>query len=139
MRISLTDRSLYYKSLMLLIRKDREIHDEERGMMMHIGKVLGFDSEFCANAIDEIMDNKYIIDSPPLFSEPDIALCFLRDGLRLSASDGQTHKAELDWLKSVAEINSLSGLWVNEVETFCLESPDKSLKNSLELEHFEWK
>jgi hypothetical protein len=138
MRISLADRSLYYKGLMLLIRKDREIHDEEKNLMMCIGKILGFESVFCANAIDEIMDNKYIIDSPPLFSEPGIARCFLRDGLRLSASDGQTHKAELDWLKSVAENNDLGPLWDGELDKFYLDHCPESRKNSLDLEHFEW-
>jgi len=30
MRMYLMDRSMYYKGLMLLIRKDREINDEEK-------------------------------------------------------------------------------------------------------------
>ncbi len=57
-RVSLIDRSLYYKGLMLLIRKDREMHDEEKGMMMHIRGMLGFESKFCENAIEEVLDNK---------------------------------------------------------------------------------
>lgn len=138
MRISLIDRSLYYKGLMLLIRKDREIHDKEKKMMMRIGKMLGFESRFCANAIEEIMDNKYIIDEPPLFSEPGIALCFVRDGLRLSFSDGQIHKAELDWLESVAENNGLDTLYAREFERFCFDQLAESLENSLELKNFEW-
>ena len=138
MRISLIDRSLYYKGLMLLIRKDGKIHDEEKKMMMYIGKILGFESEFCENAIEEIMDNKHIIDSPPLFSEPRIALCFIRDGLSLAVSDGQVHKAELAWLESVAESNGLSALWPREFEIFYLMHFTESLKNSLELKRFEW-
>jgi hypothetical protein len=138
MRISLIDRSLYFKGLMLLIRKDRKIHDEERNMMMYIGKVFGFESGFCENTIEELMDNKHIIDFPPLFSEPLIALCFIRDGLRLSASDGQIHKAELAWLESVAESNGVSALWAGEFEEFSLSCCAESLENSLELKRFEW-
>jgi hypothetical protein len=137
MRISLIDRSLYYKGLMLLIRKDGKIHEEERNMMMHIGKMLGFESGFCENTIEELTDNKHIIDSPPLFSEPRIALCFIRDGLRLSACDGQIHTAELAWLESVAERNGVSSLWVGEFEEFSLSHRAESLENSLELKHFE--
>ncbi|MBA4418622.1 MAG: hypothetical protein C0392_12055 [Syntrophus sp. (in: bacteria)] len=69
-RVSLIDRSLYYKDLMLLIRKYREIHDEGKGMIMHIGEMLGFESKFCENTIKEVLDNNYIVDSPPHFEEP---------------------------------------------------------------------
>lgn len=138
MKISLIDRSLYYKGLMLLIRKDREICEEERKMMMDIGETLGFESSFCRDTIDGIMDNEYVNDSPPLFSEHPIALCFIRDGLRLSAADGQLHKAELDWLESVAESNGLGHLWASEFERFSLNHSAGNLENNLDLKHFEW-
>jgi len=138
MKISLNDRSLYYKGLMLLIRKDHEIHEKERNMMMHIGETLGFESGFCANAIEEIIDNKHITDSPPLFSEPRIAACFIRDGLRLSALDGQIYKAEIGWLESVAENNELGAEWDSELERRNLTNGTESLENGLEMKHFEW-
>ena len=53
MRISLLDRSLYYKSLMILIRQDRQIHDEEKKMMLSIGKMLGFDPKFCTKTMED--------------------------------------------------------------------------------------
>jgi len=137
MKISLLDRSLYYKGLMILIRKDRQIHDEEKKMMLGIGKMLGFDPKFCAKTMEELLDNNHIVEEPPLFSKTDIALCFIRDGLRLSASDGQIHEAEIQWLKSVAEGNGLSNLWVAELEKFSRAShghPD----HRLELRNFEW-
>jgi hypothetical protein len=137
-RISLVDRSLYYKSLLLLIRKDREIRDEEKSMMMNIGRILGFDSKFCANTLAEILDNNHIIDSPPLFSETHIALCFIRDGLRLSAADGEIHKAERSWLKSVAENNGLGNLWAEEIEKFHRDRHAENPENSLALRHFQW-
>lgn len=138
MRISLIDRSLYYKSLMLLIRKDHEIHDEEKKMMMHIGEMLGFDLKFCANTIAAIMENCNIIDSPPHFSETKIALHFIRDGLRLSAADGQIHDTELAWLQSVAESNGLSNIWAGEVEKFQSTRGAGISENSWELSNFEW-
>lgn len=138
MKISLLDRSLYYKSLMLLIRKDRAIHDEEKSMMMAIGKMLGFAPGFCAKTIEDIMDNNYIIDSPPHFSKTDIALCFIRDGLRLSASDGQIHKAEIAWLESVAEKNGLGHLWAGELEKFHLAHGTDNPDDGLELSQFKW-
>jgi len=123
---------------MLLIRKDHEIHEKERNTMMHIGETLGFESGFCANAIEEIIDNKHITDSPPLFSEPRIAACFIRDGLRLSAVDGQIYKAEIGWLESVAENNELGAEWDSELERRNLTNGTESLENGLEMKHFEW-
>lgn len=137
-RISLIDRSLYYKGLMLLVRKDRAVHDNEKKMMMNIGKMLGFETKFCADRIEEIIDNKHIIDLPPLFSETNIALCFIRDGLRLSASDGQLHKDEITWLESVAESNGLSHLWAGELDKFHLVYRSENSENSLELLNFIW-
>lgn len=138
MKISLLDRSLYYKSLMLLIRKDHKIHDEEKIMMMKIGKILGFDRKFCARTIKKIMENDAIVDSPPLFSKSNIALCFIRDGLRLSAADGQMHEAEMKWLESVAARNGLGDSWAEELEQFRLGHRAEISEDSLELNTFEW-
>ncbi len=138
MRISLVDRSLYYKGLMLLIRKDHEIRKEEMVMMMRIGEMLGFEPDFCRNAVEEIIGNRYVDDTPPLFSGPSVANCFVKDGLRVSASDGQIHKKEVEWLKSVAEINGLDRSLFAELETFDLEYLKKDLGDSLELRQFQW-
>jgi len=131
MRISLLDRSLYYKSLMMLIRKDHVIHDEEKKMMMHIGKMLGFEAKFCAGTIEEILDNQHI-----RFSRKQTF--FIRDGLRLSASDGNLHKVEITWLESVAKRNSLQNLWAEELEKFNLARHAEIPEESLELRHFKW-
>ncbi len=137
MRISLLDRSLYYKGLMILIRKDHQIHDAEKKMMLSIGEKLGFDQKFCTKTMEELLDNNHIIEAPPLFSGTDIALCFIRDGLMLSAYDGQIHEAEIKWLESVAESNGLRNEWSAELEKFSRAShsyPD----NRFELRSFEW-
>ncbi|HOU57215.1 MAG TPA: hypothetical protein PLX58_10315, partial [Smithellaceae bacterium] len=88
MKISLLDRSLYYKGLMILIRQDREIHEKEKKLMMSIGKMLGFDRKFCAKTMEDILVNRYITDAPPRFSKAGVARSFLLDGLRLSSIDG---------------------------------------------------
>ncbi len=107
MKISLMDRSLYLKGLMLLIRKDRKIRDEEMQMMLSLGEKLGFDKKFCEETIKEILNNKYIIDEPPLFSNSDIAKPFLKDALQITLSDGEAHENELQWLRSVATVNGI--------------------------------
>lgn len=137
MKISLLDRSLYYKGLLLLIRQDRRIHDEEKRMMLGIGKMLGFDPKFCSKTIEDILSNNHISELPPIFSKPDIALCFIRDGLSVSASDGKIHEAEIQWLKAVAEHNGLCDVWPEKPESLSRASRSL-LDDSLELKNFEW-
>lgn len=137
MKISLMDRSLYYKGLLLLVRKDREIHEQEKRMMLGIGKMLGFDARFCTRSIEKILVNPYIVDEPPVFSQKDIALCFIRDGLLLAVSDGQISGAETAWLQSVAEKNGLAGAWAAELAKIPPGAKDLPL-DALELKKFVW-
>lgn len=138
MRMSLMDRSMYYKGLMLLIRKDREINDEEKKIMMAIGKNLSFEEKFCENAIKEILTNRHVIDVPPCFSNAAIAKCFIKDGLRISFVDNETHEAELAWLKAVADENGLDDGWYKaSVETASTQALI-GIEDDLEVKRLEW-
>jgi hypothetical protein len=132
------DRSLYLKGLMLLITKDRKIKDEEKKMMVGVGETLGFDKRFCEGTIKEILQNKYVVDEPPRFSSPDIARCFVRDGLRLSLADGEMHEAELRWLKAVAQANSIDDWFHEDSVTVSSARGWKDLENGLEAGCLEW-
>ena len=92
---------------MLLIRKDRKITSAENLLLMRIGKSLGFDPEFCENTIKEILNNKYVEDSPPEFSNKELAEKFLKDGLAVVFSDNNIHPEEEKWLIAVAEKNGI--------------------------------
>lgn len=93
---------------MLLIRKDRKITDAENLLLMRIGKSLGFDPEFCENTIKDILINKYVEDSPPVFSNKELAEKFIKDGLAVVFSDNNIHPEEENWLIAVAEKNGIS-------------------------------
>lgn len=108
MKINIIDASNYFKGLLLLIRKDREITQPEIDQMKIIGKSLGFENDFCDNAIREILDNTYIEDVPPVFSTKELAIKFIKDGLYLAFVDHEEiHPAEEQWLKSTIEKNGL--------------------------------
>lgn len=111
MKISVPDASNYLKGLLLLIRKDRKISEEEHELMARVGKNLGFEKNFVENAIHEILDNKYITVIPPEFSSREIAEKFLKDGLVLAASDSEIHPEEERWLLSVAARNNIDEAW----------------------------
>jgi hypothetical protein len=107
MKINVLDGSSYFKGLLLLIRKDRTITETEVVLMKRVGKALGFEKEFCDNAIRDILENKYISDEQPVFSKRELALMFIKDGLSIAFSDNVLHPSEEQWLKSTAVKNSI--------------------------------
>lgn len=111
MTISVKDASEYFRGLLLLISKDRKITNAEAILMKRIGKALGFEKNFCDNAIREILENIYVVDEPPGFTARELARKFIKDGLTLAAADDGTHEFEETWLRSVAEKNGLDAEW----------------------------
>ncbi len=111
MEITVLDASKYFKGLLLLIRKDHRVTDPEHKLMTRIGKRLGFEREFCDNAIQEILRNRYIEDTPPEFSSRELAMMFIRDGLVVGFCDHEIDRKEVKWLRAVAAKNNLDPAW----------------------------
>ncbi len=134
MNIPILDASNYFRGLLLLIRKDRKITQPEIDLMRRVGKVLGFEQRFCDNAIEEILENKFIVDEPPSFSSKGLAVSFVKDGLSLALADGEFHPNEEHWLRSAAEKNGLTADFFSQV----LESVRqlKGIPLQLEVEQF---
>ena len=109
--MNLFDRSNYFRGSLLLIRKDHKISLPESELMKRIGKALGFEKRFCANAIHEALDNEFLVDIPPKFSTNELAMKFIKDGLALAAADNFIHSSEEQWLISVVKRNSLDVRW----------------------------
>ncbi len=117
--MSVLDRSTYYKGLLVLVGKDRVVDAREREMMLQIGQLLDFDKRFCDAAIDDLLKNAYLARNPILFSNREIAECFLSDAIRLAFVDQEMHRLEWNWLKVVAATNSIPEKWLEgEVERF---------------------
>jgi hypothetical protein len=111
MEISVIDRSNYFRGLLLLISIDHIISEPEIILMKRIGKTLGFEKDFCNDAINEILKNKFILKEPPKFSTNEIAKKFIKDGLFLANSDNENHPDEEIWLESIAEKNGIDTDW----------------------------
>ena len=114
MNITVKEAGDYFRGLLLLIAKDRRISAEEVDLMHHVGKSLGFEKHFYENAITEILENKFIVPLPPVFTSAELARCFIRDGLKLAASDGEIHPFEEHFLQSTAELNELKQEWFDQ-------------------------
>ncbi len=118
MELTVLDRSNYLKGLLILIGKDKNISETERNTFLQLSKLLGFNKTFCEDAINELLENQYIIEEPPIFSNLDIAKAFIKDGMRIAFSDKELHLYEMNWLKSVGDKNSVPLDWrLNEFES----------------------
>jgi hypothetical protein len=111
MNVSVKDGSNYFRGLLVLIARDRRISPEEAELMHHVGKSLGFEKNFYENAINEILENKFIAASPPVFPSKLLARCFVKDGLKLAAADNDIHPFEEDFLRAAVELNGLDPEW----------------------------
>jgi hypothetical protein len=126
MKININDASNYFKGMLLLIRKDLKITKTEEVMMMNIGKALGFEKEFCENAIRDILDNPHIEDIPPQFSSKALAIKFIKDGLSVASSDNEIHPHEEHWLRTTAEKNGLDEQWFLNEKTYASARQDSN-------------
>lgn len=138
MKASLLDRSLYFKGLLILIRQDRSIREPEKKLMLRIGAIMGFEKKFCKNNINEIMNNKNIDDSPPVFSRSEIARFFIHDGLIISAVDKDIHENELAWLKKVAAVNGIEQSFVDDYLKKCAPQTANDLEKNLKVKEISW-
>ena len=115
MKLSQELKGRYYKGLLVLLRRDRIVHDREKALMLQIGKIFGFDKRFCEATMDELLSNTNITRDPVLFPDEIIKECFLRDAVRLALIDGNLHPSELRWLQTVARVNGLTEQWLDTV------------------------
>ena len=136
MNINLKDKSLYLQGLFVLIGKDSVVSPEENEMVMHIGKVLQFSIEFCQETIQNLLQNEYIGQSTPVFSDVECAKLFLKDGIKLAFADNQLHSKEYEWLKEVARRNKISDEWLSYQLSSFLNVIETDEKNTLEIEKF---
>jgi hypothetical protein len=126
-----------FRSFLLLIGYDGVISDEEKRLLRGIGRRLGFNSEFCEAAMEELLGNRYIVREPPSFSRKEYAESFLYDAYRIAVADGELHPKEIEWLQRIAEKNEVDSTWVEGLTTMLLKGKvSPSLDDHLALEDY---
>ncbi|MEW6654794.1 MAG: hypothetical protein AB1394_15180, partial [Bacteroidota bacterium] len=87
MKITAQDRGKYLRGMLLLIDKDQHILENEKSWFIKLSKILGYDIEFCRTALLELPENEYLENTPPKFSNSEIAKAFIVDGIHLAYAD----------------------------------------------------
>ena len=114
MSLTTIDKSKYFRGLLILIRKEHKISSVEKELMMNVGTRLGFEKKFCETAINEILENEFIVEDAPEFSEVPVAESFILDGITLAISDKDLNPEELLFLKATLEKNHLTENWFSD-------------------------
>lgn len=114
MPMTLADRSNYYRGLLILIRKDNIITEEEKATLLRLGEILQFNRSFCEDTIRDLLNNPHFDESPPKFSSQAVAEMFLQDGIRVAFADHNLHKAEFKWMQEIADLNGVNAHWFSD-------------------------
>ena len=114
-KLNLIDKSNYLKGLLLLIGKDHKIAPEEKKLMKRVGKSLGFEKKFIDRSINDLLENEYITDDIPIFSNQLFAESFLLDGLKFAFSDRELNPEEIEFLKVTALKNGMDETWFSSL------------------------
>lgn len=106
--LTVIDKSEYLRGLFVLIRIDNKITLYEKNALITISKILDFNRKFCTDALDDLLENPFIIESPPKFSTQKIGEAFINDSLKLAFSDQEFHLNERGWIRNAAKKNNIS-------------------------------
>ena len=135
MQLNQLDKSNYFRAMLLLSGKDEKISRDERAFIDTLGKKLGFEESFRRQAINSFFKNEFIKNEPPKFSTPEIAKTFIKDGIKLIATDPKLNQNEIDWLIKVALVNGINESFIyNELAKINI--PHKKEAVELEIEHY---
>lgn len=108
------DNGNFLRGLLLLIKKDNKIQETEASIFFRTGKELGFDREFCEEAIRNLLRNDFINSTPPYFHNKSTALKFLQVGISLIQTDIESRHNEMKFLETVAKTNEINRFWEKE-------------------------
>ncbi|MFZ1290251.1 MAG: hypothetical protein WAR79_09175 [Melioribacteraceae bacterium] len=107
MKITIQDKSNYFRGLLVLVGQDRIIHKEEKIKILNLGKLLGFEENFVKESVNNLLENNFINFEPPKFSSKEIAKRFIKDAVNIALIDDDLHLFELEWIKNATEINEV--------------------------------
>lgn len=107
MQISILDKSNYFRGLLVLIGQDRILHEEEKRIILKLGKLFSFEESFVRESIENLLENKFINFEPPKFSSKRIAEKFIKDAVNIALIDNDLHLNELQWLKEAVLKNEI--------------------------------
>lgn len=105
--INYKDRSEFLRGFATIIRKNNCGNADEKTMFSVVGKYFGFEKEFCEEAVEQLLVNKYISEHPAVFSNKPVAEFFVSDVAKIMLHTNSMSEASKEWLRKTAEANKV--------------------------------
>jgi len=134
MSITETDKSNYLIGFLILIRYEGAVTESNKNLIEDVANIFEYNHYFIEHSINEIRENKNLIQDPPKFSNHAFAEIFIRDSMRLTFNNDILNLNVIRWLLKVAQKNSISKQWFYmELEDF-LDNYNPDLNCSFEIQ-----
>lgn len=105
---SLEDIGQYFRGLLVVMARDKHLHEEEQKRVRAFGLRCGFSPTYIDENIENVLKNKYLPVIPPRFHSEKTARDFLFEAARVAACDNELHPLETEWLLEAARINDIA-------------------------------
>jgi hypothetical protein len=136
MEISFQDRSNYFKGMLLLRCKDTSVDESDINQLRRLGKILGFEPQFCEYVIRHYLDNTFVIKEPIKFSNPEITRTFIRDGIKICITEHILHIPKIELLHKVASEHFFPDKWFARELYRYLDLDEDKIDRSFEIDKF---
>lgn len=109
------DKSNYLKGLLLIAKLDGQLFEAEKNFIREIASRLGFSKDFYEETLKYLLVNDYIDSKPVEFSDQEVAVLFINDGLELAYSDEEFSPNEEQYLRETAQVNDIDTELFNDI------------------------
>ena len=130
------DKSNYLRGLLILIKRNRKINEMEKKRIKEVSDVLGFNGYFVDNAINELLDNEFLVGTPPKFTNHILAETFIKDAIKIALIQDLLNIHKIQWLMSFAVNNDLSKQWLFMELEYYFENARSNINDSLEIQDY---
>ena len=130
------DKSNYLRGLLLLIKSNKSINETEKKRIKEVSNVLGFNGHFVDNAISDLLDNEFLVESPPKFTNHKLAETFIKDAIKISLIEDVLNIYKIHWLMLFAINNDLSKQWLFMELEYFFENDNPNSNDGFEIQHY---
>lgn len=101
------DRSNFLRALLLFIKADRNVWDHEKHVFVQEGTRLGFNKEYCEQALRDSITNKHINNQVPVFHFREYAVLLFNVGMEILIKDPRKSPMKIKFLKELLIRNNI--------------------------------
>ena len=112
--MSITDKENYARGLLQLLHNSSHVSEELKQQIKMLFEKLELQESYYNQVMQELEAGGPLIEKPGIFTNTEIAKCFIKDCIRIASLDKSLNIFELQWLVMACTVNNLSVDIANE-------------------------